>query len=66
MGWAGGFLGKSAFLDTANEDYRNILRRMPLYDRAIRSGMPFPKTRRIVWEAGQPSTLPGWALLEVI
>jgi CRISPR-associated protein Csm5 len=66
MGWAGGFLGKSAFLDTANEDYRKILRRMPLYDRAIRSGMPFPKTRRIVWEAGQPSTLPGWVLLEVI
>jgi CRISPR-associated protein Csm5 len=66
LGWAGGFLGKSAFLDTANEDYRKILRRMPLYDRAIRSGMPFPKTRRIVWQAGQPSTLPGWALLEVI
>ena len=66
MGWAGGFLGKAAFLDTANEDYRKILRRMPLYDRAIRSGMPFPKTRRVVWEAGQPSTLPGWALLEVV
>jgi CRISPR-associated protein Csm5 len=66
IGWAGGFLGKAAFLDTANEDYRKILRRMPLYDRAIRSGMPFPKTRRIVWEAGQPSTLPGWVLLEVV
>jgi CRISPR-associated protein Csm5 len=66
LGWAGGFLGKAAFLDTASEDYRRILRRMPLYDRAIRSGMPFPKTRKIVWEAGQPSTLPGWTLLEVI
>jgi CRISPR-associated protein Csm5 len=66
IGWAGGFLGKAAFLDTANEDYRKILRRIPLYDRAIRSGMPFPKTRRIVWEAGQPSTLPGWVLLEVV
>ena len=66
LGWAGGFLGKAAFLDTASEDYRRILRRMPLYDRAIRSGMPFPKTRKIVWEAGQPSTLPGWALLEVV
>ena len=66
LGWAGGFLGKAAFLDTANDDYRRILRRMPLYDRAIRTGMPFPKTRKIVWEAGQPSTLPGWALLEVI
>lgn len=66
LGWAGGFLGKSAFLETGNEDYRRILRRMPLYERAIRSGIPFPKTRRIVWESGQPSSLPGWALLEVI
>jgi CRISPR-associated protein Csm5 len=66
LGWAGGFLGKASFLDTGSEDYRKILRRMPLYERAIRSGIPFPKTRKIVWEAGQPSTLPGWALLEVI
>jgi CRISPR-associated protein Csm5 len=66
LGWAGGFLGKAAFLDTDSEDYRKILRRVPLYERAIRSGMPFPKTRKIVFEAGQPSTLPGWALLEVI
>ena len=66
LGWAGGFLGKTAYLDTENEDYRRILRRMPLYDRAIRSGMPFPKTRKIVFERGEPSTLPGWALLEVI
>lgn len=66
LGWAGGFLGKAAFLDTANEDYRRILRRIPLYERAIRTGIPFPKTRKIVWEGGQPSTLPGWALLEVI
>jgi CRISPR-associated protein Csm5 len=66
LGWAGGFLGKAAFLDTANEDYRRILRRMPLYDRAIRSGMPFPKTRKIVWESGQPGALPGWVLFEVV
>ena len=56
----------AAFLDTGNEDYRRILGRMPLYERAIRSGMPFPKTRKIVWESGQPSSLPGWALLEVV
>lgn len=66
LGWAGGFLGKAAFLDTGNDDYRRILRRIPLYERAIRSGIPFPKTRKIVWEAGQPSTLPGWTLLEVV
>jgi len=65
LGWAGGFLGKAAFLDTANEEYRKLLRMLPFYERAIRSGMPFPKTRRIVFEQGEPSTLPGWALLEV-
>jgi hypothetical protein len=27
--------------------------------------MPFPKTRRIVFEGGEPANLPGWALLEV-
>jgi CRISPR-associated protein Csm5 len=66
IGWAGGFLGKAGFLDTGNDDYRGILRRMPLYERAIRTGIPFPKTRRIVWEGGQPSTLPGWVLFEVV
>lgn len=65
LGWAGGFLGKTAFLDTNNEDYRKLLRSLPMYERAIRTGMPFPKTRKIVFEDGQPSTLPGWALLEV-
>lgn len=65
MGWAGGFLSKAAFLDTASEDYRKLLGRLPYYERAIRSGMPFPKTRRVVFEANQPATFPGWALLEI-
>jgi CRISPR-associated protein Csm5 len=65
LGWAGGFLSKAAFLDTANEDYRKLLRILPFYERAIRSGMPFPKTRRIIFEGGEPANVPGWALLEV-
>lgn len=65
LGWGGGFLSKAAFLDTSNEDYRSLLRRMPVYERAIRSGLPFPKTRRIVFEQNQPASLPGWALLEI-
>lgn len=64
LGWSGGFAGKTAFLDTNSEDYRKILRVIPFYERAIRTGMPFPKTRRIVFEGGEPSTLAGWALLE--
>jgi CRISPR-associated protein Csm5 len=66
LGWAGGFLSKSGFLDTANEDYRKLLRASPSYERAIRTGLPFPKTRRIVYEKGEPSALPGWAMLEVL
>ena len=65
VGWAGGFLGKSAYLDTGNEDYRKLLRNMPVYERAIRTGLPFPKTRKVIFEGGQPSNLAGWALLEV-
>jgi CRISPR-associated protein Csm5 len=65
IGWAGGFLSKTAFLDTASEDYRKLLGRLPYYERAIRTGLPFPKTRRIVFEQNQPSTLAGWVSLEV-
>lgn len=65
MGWSGGFAGKTAFLDTTSENYRKILRLIPFYERAIRTGMPFPKTRRVVFEGGEPSTLAGWALFEI-
>ena len=65
IGWAGGFLSKAAFLDTATEDYRKLLGRLPYYERAIRTGMVFPKTRRIIFEQNQPSTLAGWVMFEV-
>jgi CRISPR-associated protein Csm5 len=65
MGWAAGFLSKAGFLDTTGEDYRKLLARLPQYERALRSGLPFPKTRRIVFEQNQPSTLAGWAVLEI-
>ncbi len=65
LGWGTGFLGKSAALNTNNEDYRKILRQIPLYARSIESGLPFPKTRRVVFLGNQPATLPGWTLLEV-
>jgi CRISPR-associated protein Csm5 len=65
IGWAGGFLSKTAFLDTDSEDYRKLLGRLPYFERAIRTGLPFPKTRRIVFEQNQPSTLAGWVTMEV-
>jgi CRISPR-associated protein Csm5 len=66
VGWGGGLLGKSAYLETQDESFRKILRQVPIYQRAIQTGLPFPKTRKVVFEANQPSTLPGYILLEVI
>ena len=66
IGWGGGFLSKTAYVKTEDELYRQILRQMPLYQKAIQTGMPFPKTRRIVHENSEPSSLPGWVLLEVL
>jgi CRISPR-associated protein Csm5 len=65
LGWGAGLLGKAAFLTTEDEEYRRILRQVPFYGKAVRSGLPFPKTRRIVFEENQPATLPGWAKLEM-
>jgi len=65
IGWGGGILSKSAMLDTSNEDYRKILRHVSLYSRALSTGLPFPKTRKIVFLGNEPATLPGWALLEI-
>ena len=66
IGWGGGFVGKSASPDTSNEDYRKILAAQPFYQRAIQSGLPFPKTRRVIFTGDRPATLAGWIYLEVI
>ncbi len=65
LGWGGGLLSKSACLDTANPEYRQILQRLPLYSRALAANLPFPKTRQIVFLNNRPAALPGWAQLEV-
>lgn len=65
IGWGGGFLSKVSYLETADESYRQILRDSPFYSRAIQTGQPFPKTRRIVFLENRPGTLPGWVELSV-
>ena len=65
LGWGAGFLSKVAILNTNDETYRGILKQVGLYARAIQSGLPFPKTRRIVFLGNQPATLPGFVHLEV-
>lgn len=66
LGWGGGFLSKAAFLDTADDAYRQVLRQVALYSRAIESRLPFPKTRRIVFLENRPATLPGWVFFELV
>jgi CRISPR-associated protein Csm5 len=65
LGWGGGLLAKSAWLDTSNADYRQILNQYSIYNRALASNLPFPKTRRIVFLNNRPATLPGWVELSV-
>jgi CRISPR-associated protein Csm5 len=65
LGWGGGLLSKTVDLRTDADPYRQVLRALPYYNRAIQSGLPFPKTRKIVFVGDQPAALPGWCLLEV-
>ena len=65
LGWGGGFLTKSGGPPASEPSYREILGQLSYYSKAIASGLPFPKTRRIVFLGDQPATLPGWALLEL-
>ncbi|HUB32594.1 MAG TPA: type III-A CRISPR-associated RAMP protein Csm5 [Bryobacteraceae bacterium] len=65
LGWGGGLTSKSAWLDTTNAEYRQILQPYTIYNRALASNLPFPKTRKIVFLNNRPATLPGWAELEI-
>jgi len=63
LGWGAGFLAKSASADVNFDPFRQILRSLPVYTQPLRSGLPFPKTRRIVFLNDQPAALPGWVEL---
>ncbi|MCW5981396.1 MAG: hypothetical protein KIT09_25145 [Bryobacteraceae bacterium] len=66
LGWGSGFFSKVASLDTDGDSYRRILGQSSLYNKVLRPGVPFPKTRRIVFLENRPATLAGWALLELV
>ena len=65
IGWGGGLHSKVAALDTEGSAYRSVLKQYPMYERALNTGLPFPKTRRVIFEGNQPSSLPGWVVLEI-
>ncbi len=66
LGWGGGFLSKTGHPDPSQEGFRRLLRQLPYYARAIQSGLPFPKTRRVVFQGGEPASLPGWVELRLL
>ena len=65
MGWGGGLSAKISWLDTTNSDYRQILEQFQIYNRALATNLPFPKTRRVVFLNNRPATLPGWVELAI-
>jgi CRISPR-associated protein Csm5 len=65
VGWGAGFLSKSGAIGVDDADHRKVLGMLPFYQRAIQSGLPFPKTRRVVFIRNKPVTLPGWVELRV-
>jgi CRISPR-associated protein Csm5 len=68
IGWGAGFLSKSAAIGAEGEnaeEHRKLLAALPYYERSIKSGLPFPKTRRVVFLKNKPATLPGWVELSV-
>jgi len=64
LGWGSGFLSKVGSLETDQAAYRRILRSVPAIGKALRDNLPFPKTRRVVFLKGQPSSLPGWVRVQ--
>ena len=65
LGWGGGLTTKAAWLDATNAEYRSILSQYAIYNRALSTNLPFPKTRKIVFLGNRPATLPGWAELAI-
>jgi CRISPR-associated protein Csm5 len=64
IGWGGGLLSKVA-ADTGDASYRGLLKGISLCERALRTGQPFPKTRRIIFQQGKAAQLAGFVRIDV-
>jgi len=65
LGWGGGFFGKTGWPHPEDANYRKLLGALPPYSRTISAGLPFPKSRRILFLNDQPATLAGWVKLDI-
>ena len=66
IGWGGGVLSKNSVSDTSAPDFRTLAKRVAFFEKALRTGLPFPKTRRIIFQDGKAAQLAGFVLLQVI
>lgn len=66
IGWGGGVLSKNSVSDTSDPNYRSLAKRVSFFEKALRTGLPFPKTRRIVFQGGKAAQLAGFVLLELV
>ncbi len=66
IGWGGGVLSKNSVADTSDENFRSLAKRVAFFEKALKTGLPFPKTRRIIFQGGKAAQLAGFVLLEVV
>jgi CRISPR-associated protein Csm5 len=65
LGWGTGLLGKTGFTDGRVQFVRDALRQAHAFETELRTSLPLPKTRRVVFLKGLPSSLPGWVQLDL-
>jgi CRISPR-associated protein Csm5 len=65
LGWGSGLTGKLGLANPGLPAARKLLQSIGAFHHETRTGLPFPKTRKIVFLQGQPATLPGWVQLDL-
>jgi CRISPR-associated protein Csm5 len=65
-GWGTGILAKTIWAAASEAQMREGLRQVPGYEQALRTGLPFPKTRRLIVRNHRASSLPGWMEVELL
>ena len=65
IGWGPGLLGKTGYVDPRAEAIRPVFRQLRAFEGELRTSLPVPKTRRIVFLKGLPTSLPGWVQFDI-
>lgn len=65
VGWGGGWLGKTVGLRLDDRQREEVIGRYQLSRSRRQPGDPFPRSRRVVMDGGQPVLPLGWLLVEM-